>query len=190
MYTHKNKAFSIMEITISLFIFLTTITIFSTVFFPSIKVLNYIQKDYTREKEILILRELIHNHLNWNESQKTSILQVKDNDKVPSFEKIFSDNSGNNGNLMIIKYNSFKELENGDKEKFVNYRYFYSTKNKIGIGYTNEKDFVSIFGNLKYSYSINECEAYFKLNNNLLKITLKDKKRNKIYEEIIYYEQK
>lgn len=179
---NKNKAFSLVEIIIAISLTLIVSSICLISFYSMNKSFLIMNKTYKRDKEIESFRDLLISHINWNEEVEIRVCSVSKTQNINSLEDLFLKESKKEGNLLVLKIQTYNELE-----KSINkyYRCFLFYDNKLGLSYFDEGDAINLFDN---TVILENCFGKFNFDNNILRFYLKDKEKE--YEEILYYDQK
>ena len=86
---------------------------------------------------------------------------------------------------MVLKIKNYDETEK-KVEKY--YRCFLFYEDKASLSYFDDSNIHSLVNIFTGTVILENCTGKFLVDNNILKIYLKDK--DKEYEEILYYEQK
>ena len=143
---------------------------------------------YKREKEIITFRDLVTSHIKWNESAEIRVTSISKSNPINSLGNLFLKPSEKEGNLLVLKIKNYDEIEK-KVEKY--YRCF--------LFYDNEVSLSSYFDTSGTYFPVNlfngtvileKCSGKFIIENNTLRVYLKDEQKGKEYEEILYYEQK
>ena len=140
---------------------------------------------YKREKEIMTFRDLVASHIKWNESTEIRVAYTSKANPIKSLGNLFLKSSEKEGNLLVLKIKNYNETEK-KVEKY--YRCFLFYEEKASLSYFDDSNIHSLVNIFTGTVILENCTGKFLVDNNILKIYLKDK--DKEYEEILYYEQK
>ena len=182
---NKNKAFSLVEIIIAISLTLIVSSICLITFYSMNKSFLIMNKTYKRDKEIESFRDLLISHINWNEEVEIKVCSVSKTQNINSLEDLFLKESKKEGNLLVLKIQTYNELE-----KSINkyYRCFLFYEDKASLSYFDDSNIHSLVNIFNGTVILENCTGKFMIENNILKAYLKDK--DKEYEEILYYKQK
>ena len=86
---------------------------------------------------------------------------------------------------MVLKIKNYNEIEK-KVEKY--YRCFLFYEDKASLSYFDDSNIHSLVNIFNGTVILENCTGKFMIENNILKVYLKDK--DKEYEEILYYKQK
>ena len=183
MYIDKNKALSFIEIIVA-------VTILLAVSFASLITFYSMNKNstYKREKEIMTFRDLVTSHIKWNESTEIRVAYTSKANPIKSLGNLFLKSSEKEGNLLVIKVKNYDEIEK-KVEKY--YRCFLFYDNEVSLSsYFDTSGTYSPVNLFNGTVILEKCSGKFIIENNTLRVYLKDEQKGKEYEEILYYEQK
>ena len=188
MYINKNKALSFIEIIVAVTILLA-VSFASLITFYSInKSFLVMNNTYKREKEIMTFRDLVTSYIKWNESLEIRVTNISKSNPINSLGDLFLKPSEKEGNLLVIKVKNYDEIEK-KVEKY--YRCFLFYDNEVSLSsYFDTSGAYSPVNLFNGTVILEKCTGKFIIENNTLRVYLKDEQKGKEYEEILYYEQK
>ena len=187
MYINKNKALSFIEIIISVTILLAVSFASLITFYSMNKSFSVMNSTYKREKEIMTFRDLVTSHIKWNESTEIRAAYTSKANPIKSLGDLFLKSGEKEGNLLVVKVKNYDEIEK-KVEKY--YRCFLFYEDKASLSYFDDSNIHSLVNIFNGTVILEKCTGKFIIENNTLRVYLKDEQKGKEYEEILYYEQK
>lgn len=187
MYINKNKGLSFIEIIVAVTILLAISFASLITFYSMNKSFLVMNNTYKREKELITFRDLLTSHIKWNESVEIRVTNISKSNPINSLGNLFLKTGEKEGNLLVLKI-KYYNINEKKIEKY--YRCFLFYENKASLSYfdnSNIHSFINIFNG---TVILENCSGKFIINNNILRVYLKDEQKGKEYEEILYYEQK
>lgn len=182
------KAFSLLEVVFSLTIILVVVSTLSTLIFSVEKSSKNIIADYTIQKNMDSFFTLLESNLNWKINSGVRVFELKNTYSFPSLEKIFKENLLENskyfGNSLVIRQKFYDEKSKKIITGFATFIFFdkslylktsdYSTASSI----FSRSDALEIYKN---------CEGSFEVENNKIKVFIKNLNGEKSYERLFSY---
>lgn len=184
MYIKKNKGLSFIETIISISIILFLSSIFLSLGKPVYKTFNIIYNKNNIERKTIALKSLISNHLFWAKQREIRVFSINSKTNLPTFSKIFSNSSESSGNILAIKYYFYDKKEKNTLQ--IKYRCFAFLDNKATLSYFDAYDLATFSGILNSSIILENCEGKFYYENNILKLELNIKEKNKGVKNLEY----
>ena len=188
MYINKNKALSFIEIIVTVTILLAVSFASLITFYSMNKSFLVMNSIYKREKEIMTFRDLVVSHIKWNESLEIRVTNISKSNPINSLGDLFLKPGEKEGNLLVLKIKNYDETEE-KVEKY--YRCFLFYDNEVSLSsYFDTSGAYSPVNLFNGTVILEKCTGKFIIENNTLRVYLKDEQKGKEYEEILYYEQK
>ena len=187
MYIDKNKGLSFVEIIIAVTILLIVSFVSLITFYSMNKSFSVMNSAYKREKEIMTFRDLVASHIKWNESTEIRVAYTSKANPIKSLGDLFLKSGEKEGNLLVVKVKNYDEIEK-KVEKY--YRCFLFYEDKASLSYFDDSNIHSLVNIFNGTVILEKCTGKFIIENNTLRVYLKDEQKGKEYEEILYYEQK
>ena len=188
MYINKNKALSFIEIIVAVTILLAVSFASLIIFYSMNKSFLVMNNTYKREKEIMTFRDLVTSYIKWNESLEIRVTNISKSNPINSLGDLFLKPSEKEGNLLVLKIKNYNETEK-KVEKY--YRCFLFYDNEVSLSsYFDTSGAYSPVNLFNGTVILEKCTGKFIIENNTLRVYLKDEQKGKEYEEILYYKQK
>ena len=188
MYIDKNKALSFIEIIVAVTILLAVSFASLITFYSMNKSFSVMNSTYKREKEIMTFRDLVTSHIKWNESTEIRVAYTSKANPIKSLGDLFLKSGEKEGNLLVVKVKNYDEIEK-KVEKYYRCFLFYDNEASLSSYFDTSGTYspVNLFNG---TVILEKCTGKFIIENNTLRVYLKDEQKGKEYEEILYYEQK
>ena len=187
MYINKNKGLSFIEIIVAVTILLAVSFASLVTFYSMNKSFLVMNSTYKREKELITFRDLLTSHIKWNESVEIRVTNISKSNPINSLGDLFLKAGEKEGNLLVLKIKNYN-INEKKKEKY--YRCFLFYEDKASLSYFDDSNIHSLINIFNGTVILENCSGKFIVENNILRVYLKDEQKGKEYEEILYYEQK